>query len=692
MINFLYAAFMLLVVGAIIVAAISRHKEACGWSALGFVSAAAACLLYLAAYVFLVGKIRAEGLLSLHPVIGTSLSIEIDPLSALFIIIISIISFCVTLYSITYIRHYEKESLLRYYPWLLLFFASIVGVVCMTDMIFFIIFWEIMTLTSWALVVYERENKESLKAGLIYFIVTHLATGCLILAAVILYSYTPGPSFRFEDFRAVLKTQQIMNPALVHGILALFFIGFVTKASTLPFGFWLPLAHPVAPSSFSAVLSGVMIKAGIYGIVRLFCTILPISGSSQTWGVIIALFGTFSIFIGTMSALTQDDSKRLMAFHSIGQVGYMFLGIGAGFYFLPVNSALATIALVGGLFHMINHSWFKSCLFLNAGSVIYKTGTRDLNQIGGLFRLMPWTGITALIASLSISGIPPFNGFASKLLIFESSIIAGKQVGATILARGLFVILGLAAIFISAVTLASFLKFINSAFLGKLRGVEETSRGDVPRSMQIPQGILALLCVLFGVVPLLPITMVHKAISGALPVGLCPAFTSLFGNVWPGISLNFGLGRVSGVWDPLWMIMAFLILVGVVSFVARAGGAKVREVETWYGGLQHLPADTAYRGHSFYRPFKQIFTFHFKGIEFRGLYPTTFPRPRISMPQGVRTFLSLDQWFYYPLGHLFMRLTRGLARSHTGHPQMYLLWIAVGVILVITILLYFPGG
>jgi hydrogenase-4 component B len=696
MINLLYIAFSLLVVGAIVVAIISRNREACGWAALGFVSAASACLIYLAIFIFLKGAIDGVVLFSLHPVIGTSLKIRIDPLSALFLFIISIISFCVALFSVRYlnIRHYQKESLLRYYPCLLLFFASIIGVVCVTDMMFFIIFWEIMTLTSWALVVYERENKESLKAGLIYFIVTHFATGCLILSAVILYSYsgTATPSFSFEDLRTVLKTQLIMNPTLVHVVLALFFIGFATKASTLPFGFWLPLAHPIAPSSFSAVLSGVMIKAGIYGLARLFLTILPISTSSQIWGIVIALFGTFSLFIGTMSALTQDDSKRLMAFHSIGQVGYMFLGVGAGFYFLPVNPALATIALVAGLFHMINHSWFKSCLFLNAGSVMYKTGTRDLNKIGGLLSVMPWTGITAIVAALSIGGIPPFNGFVSKLLIFESLILAGKEVGVSILARGLFVILGLAAIFISAVTLASFLKFVNSAFLGKVRGVEETSGRDVPLSMQIPQVILAFLCLLSGVVPLLPIIMVYKAISNALPIEVCPAVATLFGNIWTGISLDFGTGKISGVWDSLWMIVVAVILAGVVSFVVRAGRANVRLVETWYGGLKHLPADTAYRAHSFYRPFKQVFTFQVKNIEFRGLYPTTFPLPKLSMPKGVRTFLNPDQWFYYPVGRLFMKLTRGFAKSHTGNLQLYLLWIAVGVILVIAILLYFPRG
>jgi hydrogenase-4 component B len=689
-IQLLYIALLLLTLGSGISAAIARYKTACGWVSLGFVSASAICLIYLAVYVFLKGSIEEQELFNLSPLIGASFRAGIDPLSALFLLAISIIAFCATLYSISYLRHYEKESLIRYYPLLLLFFASLAGIVCLTDMMFFIVFWEMMTLTSWALVVYERENRESLKAGLIYFIVTHIAAGCLILGAVVLYSYTEDHSFRFDGLRASLASLLVTNPALVHLVLAFFFIGFATKASTLPFGFWLPLAHPVAPSSFSAVLSGVMIKAGVYGLVRLFCTLLPISPLSQTWGIIIALFGILSLFVGTISALMQDDSKRLMAFHSIGQVGYMFLALGAGFYFFPINPALAAIALIAGLFHMINHSWFKSCLFLNAGSVMYKTGTRDLNKIGGLFHLMPWTGASAIIASLSISGIPPFNGFVSKLLIFESCLISGREAGAAFWAKGFFVLLGLAAIFISAVTLASFLKFINSAFLGKLRGAEGIS-GDVPLPMRIPQGFLAFLCVLFGVVPFLPITMGYEAIRNALPAGAFPASASLFGRMWPGISLDFGMGKISGVWDPLWMIVAFLILIGVASLVARAGRAQVRTVETWYGGLKHLPADTAYRGHGFYRPFKQIFTFHVKNIEFRGLYPTTFPRFKISMPQGVRTFLSPDQWFYDPLGRLFLKLTRGFSRSHTGHPQMYLLWIAMGVILVMVLVLSIRG-
>jgi len=352
-ITLLYAAFFLLLGGAIAAATLSRWEGACGWVSLGFVSAASLGLFYLAMHVFIKGAIGKVEIISFLAVTGATLSVSVDPLSALLLLITSIISFCVTLFSIRYIRHYEKEPVLRYYPPLLLLFASIIGVVVVRDMFFFLVFWEIMTLTSWALVVYEQEEGKSFRAGLEYFIATHVATGFIILASILLYSHSAGPSFSFEAFRSSLGGLLDTNPALVHFVLAFFFIGFVTKAGVLPFGFWLPDAYPAAPSGATAVFAGLLEKMGIYGVLRIFCELLPISHYSYIWGEIIAIFGALSIFVGTMSALTQDDSKRLMSFHAIGQVGYMFLGIGAGLYFLPINPALATISLVGGLFHLI---------------------------------------------------------------------------------------------------------------------------------------------------------------------------------------------------------------------------------------------------------------------------------------------------------------------------------------------------
>jgi hydrogenase-4 component B len=680
----LYAAFLLLIAGAIISAVISRYERACGWVSMGFVSVASACLLYAAIFVFARGAVEGVEILSLHPVINASLIIGIDPLSALLLLIISIVSFCVTLFSIRYIRRY-KESLLSYYPLLLLLFASIVGVVSVRDMMFFIVFWEVMTLTSWALVIYERENETSLRAGLEYFIATHIATFLIILASLILYPRTPGPSFSFGALRASFETLLITNPALVHIVLALFFIGFVTKAGVLPFGFWLPNAYPAAPSGATAAFAGALEKAGIYGVVRIFCEILPISHHSYIWGQLIAVFGTISIFVGTMSALTQDDTKRLMSFHAIGQIGYMLLGIGLGVFLLPINPPLAIIALIAGLFHMINHSWFKTCLFLNAGSILYKTGTRDLNKVGGLMRLMPFTAATAIIASLSISGIPPFNGFSSKLLIFESSIISG-------IGSPQFIILGLVAIFISAVTLASFLKFLNSAFLGKLyiEGMADI-HGDVPLSMKIPQGILAFLCILFGVVPLMPVRMIYNAVSSILPANYSPAPGSLFGASLPGFSLNLGQG-IFGTWNPLWVLIAMVVLFSLGYFIYKSGGAPTRKAETWYGGREHAVEHVRYSSHSFYNPFKHIFSFKIWGIKFEGLYPKNISFPRITMPNILRKVLDIDHWLYYPIASGFMNLSRWFSRVHVGVPQVYILWIILGLIACIIVLFSLPAG
>jgi len=682
----LFVGFLLLVGGAIVAIATHRWRGVCSWLSFAFVLLAAGCFLYLAILVFTSGPITMTWPLLILPGIGASLTIAIDPLSALLLLIISIISSCTTLFSVRYTLRYQSESLIRYYPFLLLLFASIVGVVSTRDMMFFIAFWEIMTLTSYALVVFERGNAVSLRAGFVYFLVTHVATACLIIAAIILYVKTPAPhSFGFGSLSASLGAIMATNSGLVHLVLALFFIGFVTKAGVLPFGFWLPNAYPAAPSGATAALAGIVEKAGIYAVVRIFCELLPISHYCYVWGQTIAIFGAISIFVGTMSALTQDDSKRLMSFHAIGQIGYMLLGIGLGIFLLPINPPLATVSLIAGLFHMINHSWFKSCLFLNAGSILYKTETRDLNKVGGLLRLMPFTGATAIIASLSIAGIPPLNGFSSKLLIFESSIMSG--IGSPI-----FIILGLVAIFISAVTLASFLKFLNSAFLGKLYaagGID--NQKDVPLSMQIPQGVLASLCILFGVVPLLPIRMIHSAISSILPAGYSPAAGPLFGSSLPGFSLNLGQG-VIGAWNPLWALLAMAILFALGFFISKAGMARTREAETWYGGREHAVEHVRYAPHSFYNPFKQLFAFTIGSIKFEGMYPRSISLPRVTMPDRLKAAFDIDHWLYYPFASGFMRLSRWFSRVHVGIPQVYILWIIIGVIACIIVLFLLPAG
>ncbi|MBM3235224.1 hypothetical protein FJZ31_02875 [Candidatus Poribacteria bacterium] len=698
---FLYIAFFLLVIGAIMAAATHKLRRACPWISFLFVSLAAVCLLYIVFHVFTEGTITGAGPIIKLPGIGAALAIAIDPLSALFLFIVSVISFCTTLFSIRYIRRYAAESLLRYYPPLLLLFASVVGIVAVRDLFFFIAFWEIMTLTSYALVVYERENKASLKAGFQYFFVTHVAAACLILAAIILYPRTPEPhSFSFDAMRDSMGVLLTNNTGLLHLVLALFFIGFITKAGVLPFSFWLPNAYPAAPTSASAAFSGTMTKLGIYGIIRVFCSFLPISHHSYVWGEVIAVFGTISIFVGTISALTQDDSKKMMSMSIIGQMGYITLGIGLGVYLLPISPVISTIALIASVFHLLNNVCYKSCLFLNAGSILYKTGTSNLNKVGGLIGVMPLTTATAIIASLSIAGIPPFSGFSSKLLIFESSIMAGMDSQAEFT---LFIVLGIVAIFISAVTLAYSLKFLNSAFLGKLYVESEINPNrqpptpfgkgerDVPLSMKIPQAILAFFCVLFGVVPLIPVRAIHNAISTILPSNYSPEVGPLLGRTLLGMNINFGEG-ISGAWNPPWIIAAFVVCFGIAYLIYKSAGVKVRQVETWYGGREHEAQSVRYPAHSFYVPFKRFFDFRIGNIEFEGLYPKAITLPKITMPKTLRTILDIDQWLYYPIVKGFMRLSRGFSRTHVGIPQVYILWMIIGLVAAIIILFLLPGG
>ena len=339
----------------------------------------------------------------------------------------------------------------------------------------------------------------------------------------------------------------------------------------------------------------------------------------------------------------------------------------------------------GGIFHLLNHTMYKSCLFLNAGSILYRTGTRDLNKVGGLLRIMPFTGATAIIASLSIAGLPPFSGFSSKLLIFEASIISG--VGSP-----LFIVLGLVAIFISAVTLASFLKFLNTAFLGKLYaegGINDPK--DVPLSMKIPQGVLAFLCIFFGVVPLLPIRMIHNAVSSILPANYSPAAGSLFGTSMPGFSLDLGQG-VFGTWNPLWALIAIAILFAFGFLISRAGVARKREAETWYGGRDHEVEHVRYPSHSFYIPFKQLFSFTLGNTRFEGMYPKSLELPKLAVPGGLKAVLDIDRWLYYPFVSGFMRLSRWFSRIHVGIPQVYVLWIIIGVIACIIVLFLLPAS
>jgi multicomponent Na+:H+ antiporter subunit D len=395
------------------------------------------------------------------------IALVLDGLTAFMLITVNLIAFSVSIYSISYMERFTSKW--KFYTLFLLMVAGMNGVVVTGDIFNLFVFLEIASVASYALVAFGTERHE-LEAAFKYTVMSSVGSLFLLLGIVFLYSYTS--TLNMADMANILAQKSASNIIIMVSVL--FIMGFGLKAALVPFHAWLPDAHPSAPAPISAMLSGVLIKSlGIYTLCRLFYNVIGINPSFSS---ILMILGTLSMVIGVFLAIGQWDFKRLLAYHSISQIGYVILGIGLG----------TPLGIIGGLFHLFNHSVFKSLLFLNSGAVEYATGTRDLQEMGGLITKMPITGTTSLIASMSIAGIPPFNGFWSKLIIIIAAVQANH--------------LGYAfwAVLASILTLASFTKVMKYAFFGELRKRWSEVK-EVPFFMKIAMAILALICVVGGV-------------------------------------------------------------------------------------------------------------------------------------------------------------------------------------------------
>jgi formate hydrogenlyase subunit 3/multisubunit Na+/H+ antiporter MnhD subunit len=544
------------------------------------------------------------------------LRFSLDGLGAVFLALVVFIAPLSAFYSIANMDHYKGYHVARYYPWFLLFIAGMIGLITVTDtMVFFCVFWQVMTIPSFFLIRFEYRERAAVRAANKYLIIMEIACLCIMAgSAVLVYTGSAPeniaglPRFDFDTLRERI-TAQGTHPHALFPALALMLVGFGIKAGIWPFGLtWLPDAHPAAPSPVSALLSGVMIKTGVYGIIRTFFWLVPradsMGFSPEFWGVLLAVVGTVTLVVGTFQALAQEETKRLLAFHSIGQVGYIILGLGVALVAIPHGASagqLATIALVGALFHTVNHALFKSLLFFNAGTILKATGTQDLNRLGGLVKYMPLTAITALIASFSIAGVPLFNGFASKWTLASASILGGSF-------SPVLVLCALFGILTSALTLASFMKFFGTSFLSRESDLVKASvaaHRDAPFSMQAPQVILALACVALGLAPFLA----YQALAAALVAG--PQGVSQF---LPPLALApdaalVGLSPIGGAsrYAPLILAGVFLGLALVAMVWARLGGAKKRPAPVWLCGYEPEADRHRYGAHNLYTEVKHLF-------------------------------------------------------------------------------------
>jgi multicomponent Na+:H+ antiporter subunit D len=416
--------------------------------------------------------------------IPLGINLVLDGLSSLLLLTVSVVSAASMLFSARYMEQYTAKA--KYLSLFMLMVAGMNGLVLSGDIFNLFVFLEIASLASYALVGFGCEHEE-LEASFKYMVLSSIASTFILFAIALVYGNTGALNMAYVS-RAIQSTG--LNFGLSFA-LALFIVGFGLKAALVPFHAWLPDAHPSAPAPISAMLSGVLIKAlGVYALARIIFNVFGVS-VSVSW-VLISL-GVLSMVVGVFLAVGQWDFKRLLAYHSISQMGYVILGIGMGALILARGGSVAWagLALLGGLFHLVNHAVFKSLLFLTSGSVEMSTGTRQLKQLGGLAEKMPITRATCTIASASIAGVPPFNGFWSKLIL----VIAAVQ------AR--FFVLAAVTVLVSLVTLISFLKVQRYIFLGelpeKLHGIKE-NKG----SMLISMVFLACLCVVMGLIVIVP--------------------------------------------------------------------------------------------------------------------------------------------------------------------------------------------
>ncbi len=594
------------------------------------------------------------------------INIVLDPMGALFICMISFTMLMGLLYAPGYLKN-DHASVplttrsLHYFSYLWLYFAML-SISVVREGMPFLIAWEIMTLSSFVLVIYYGKERTIIQASINYLIQMHIGFLFLLAGFILVEAKTGVPGF--DGLKVYLQ-----EPG---GQVAfwLFFVGFAVKAGFIPFHTWLPEAHPAAPTHVSGIMSGIMIKMGIFGILRI---ISCMSGDYLVPGVIILVLAVMSSLYGVMQAIFQHDLKRLLAWHSIENIGIIGIGIGAGLIGLGMHSpALAFLGFAGGILHVLNHSLFKSLLFFSAGSVYAATGTRDINLLGGIMKKMPMTAGLFLLASMAISGLPPLNGFISEFLIFSGlfSGLASHQVFYIILfilsIAGLALTGGLAAF--------CFTKAFGITFLGNTRGKLLHTPEEAPVGMLLPQFIIGLIIVLIGIVPMFFIrwigTVIVTSFNTSIPVDM-PMFS----------------GRLFGL---IGMISGLLIILTVALLLVRKlllSGRSIKSGPTWGCGYTAGNPAMQYTSTSFASDYAKLSSplisqkQHYQRIEEKDIFPD-------NRTYEVHSSDGIKEKVIDAPGRFITGMMRRLAVLQTGKMHHYVLYALLFLIAVLILSLF----
>ena len=666
--TWLLFAMALLLLGAMAVLLLGRPDRNVSWLGAGSVVIASVLGCVPVIHVLSGGSVEAVRVPWSVPF--GEFFLELDPLTAWFLFPTLLVSALSAIYGVGYLRSWQgRRSLGPVWFFYCLLVLGMMLVLLARNAVLFLIAWELMALASFFLVTFEHERESVREAGLIYFVATHLGTAFLLVFFLLTARETGSMDF------TVWAEKGIQTRGLADILFLLAIVGFGTKAGFMPFHVWLPEAHPAAPSHVSALMSGVMIKTGIYGLLRALTFLGAPAGAGATagrpplwWGWALIGIGLTSGVLGVLFALAQHDLKRLLAYHSVENIGIITLGLGTGLLGMSTGSSmLIVLGFGGGLLHVVNHALFKGLLFLGAGAVLHGTGTLEIDHLGGLLKRMPWTAATFLIGAVAISGLPPLNGFVSEFLIFLGAFKGGVSTGGAIAVPLLALIAGLALI--GGLAAACFTKAFGIVFLGEPRSEHVSHAHEADWTMRLPMLILAAGCVLIG-------------LFAPVVVGSLQAVLENLTHLQPAaVSEN-----LAAVASPLaWVVIgtvAFLLLLLALILLRRGllAGRRVETNVTWGCGYAQPTARMQYTASSFAQPLMDLFR------------PLLGTKKKISPPRGffpeeaalktVTPDISHEEVYRPVFGRINEWLSQLRWVQH-GKVQLYVLYIAVTLIVLL---------
>ncbi len=548
-----------------------------------------AVALFVGASFLLHGGARSEGIALPLGLPWLGAHFRIDSLAALFLVVVNLGGLTASLYGLGYGRHEEAPA--RVLPFFPAFLAGMNLVVLADDAFTFLFSWEFMSLSSWALVMAHHRRPGNAAAGYVYLLMASFGTLALLLAFGLLAGSAGG--YAFESIRSAAPSDAVSAV-----VLALVLVGAGSKAGLVPLHVWLPLAHPAAPSHVSALMSGVMTKVAVYGFARIVLDLL--GPPLWWWGALVVLLGGTTAVLGVLHALMEHDLKRLLAYHTVENIGIIFIGLGLALAFeANAMPAAAALGLTAALFHVFNHSVFKSLLFYGSGAVLTATGERDMEKLGGLIHRMPYTAFAFLVGSAAISALPPFNGFVSEWLTFQAILLspALPQWLLKFLVPAVGAMLALSA----ALAAACFVKAFGITFLGRPRTAAASNAREVDAASLVAMYALVALCLIAGILPayfidaLAPVT--HALVGDSLP--------SRQGLEWLTI---VPIAESRSSYNGLLLLGFIAVSAGLAGEVIHRWASKrTRRSDPWDCGFPDPSPVTQYTAGSFSQPIRRVF-------------------------------------------------------------------------------------